>query len=101
MTPVGRSAGISDTNVKDIPRSSPPEAVDSNISTDFWRGLCACSAHSSCAVLTHVNEGFVGDGCWGKRLCTEMVPLRRHVIVPELSTRPPFLQASAWPTKKC
>jgi hypothetical protein len=43
LASVVRSVGIYNANVKDSRRSAPPEAVDANVVTEFWRWICACS----------------------------------------------------------
>jgi hypothetical protein len=41
LAAVVQSVGICDANVEDSRRSAPPESVDANVATKFWRWLWA------------------------------------------------------------
>jgi hypothetical protein len=43
LATVVRSVSICDADVKDSRRSTPPESVNANVATKFWRWLCAGS----------------------------------------------------------
>jgi hypothetical protein len=52
LASVVQSVGICDANVEDSRRSTPPESVDANVATKFWRWLCAWSCCPRVATQT-------------------------------------------------
>ncbi|KAI2506097.1 hypothetical protein MHU86_8328 [Fragilaria crotonensis] len=83
---------VGDSDIKDRRGASGPEAVDSDVASEFWGGLGAVGARRL-HVLTRLDEGS-SETVEGVRLSAKLSP-RRHEVVVAVEDQPSLRQDMA------